>query len=321
VPTGRPGISRGHAWALPLPDSVNLESLRRWTRPGKMPLATSELQQCQRFLRDLFNQYRIACATPQPTATEQRRVLRRIRTTAARFLKTLTPESANRLLDCLGEVDMNTKSLLYRHISSAADPKARSALIRMNRELMGLWSPLSWNELPPSTEAIIRVLKPRLEVFAKYLPILKSLANIEVNELVPGSGRWPDPPLANLVAGLLPIWQRVTGRPGGFVSRYDKGVVDANQQRCDFAEWLGALLRNDGWAAPPIGGVVDILRAAKNAWAYGLGAIARLIGETPTRTTELIEAGQLPGVSKLGTMVVALKSALREWRAKRDASR
>jgi hypothetical protein len=55
--------------------------------------------------------------------------------------------------------------------------------------------------------------------------------------------------------------------------------------------------------------------------AYGLGAIAQLIGETPARTKELIDAGQLPSISKLGTMVVGSKSALREWRAKRDASR
>ena len=84
------------------------------------------------------------------------------------------------------------------------------------------------------------------------------LARFDVNVLVPASGRWPDPALANLVAALEPMWCRVTGRTAGLVSK-DK---DGEAKTCPFAEWLGELIEV-GFCRPPVGRVVDIVRATK----------------------------------------------------------
>ena len=91
---------------------------------------------------------------------------------------------------------------------------------------------------------------------SNYLPIIRALANIDPNILVRGSGRWPDPALANLVAGLEPIWRQVTGRTAALVSDDETGDLKA----CPFAAWLGDQLEKVGLSRPPVGRVVDVVR-------------------------------------------------------------
>ncbi len=90
------------------------------------------------------------------------------------------------------------------------------------------------------------------------LPIVKILANIEINVLTPGSGRWPDPALANLIAGLEPIWRRVTGRTAALISK-EKGCLT----QCAYADWLRELLEKIGLPGPPVGLVVEVVRPRK----------------------------------------------------------
>jgi hypothetical protein len=51
----------------------------------------------------------------------------------------------------------------------------------------------------------------------------KELANLDVEALVPVGGRFPDPGLAHLVASLIPIWKRATGRTPGPISADKEG--------------------------------------------------------------------------------------------------
>jgi hypothetical protein len=91
----------------------------------------------------------------------------------------------------------------------------------------------------------------------KYLPTVRQLANIDLNALAPLGGRWRDPGLPGLVATLVPIWKRVTGRTAGLVSV----GKDCETKKCLFANWLGEMLGKIGIRPPPVGRVVDIVRA------------------------------------------------------------
>jgi hypothetical protein len=85
------------------------------------------------------------------------------------------------------------------------------------------------------------------------------LANLDVNTLAPGPGRWPDPGLAQLVTGLAPVWEKVTGRTAKVVS-VDK---ECSRKACQFADWLGTMHEIMGLSRPPVGRILDIVRARK----------------------------------------------------------
>src|SRR5260370_35334209 len=113
---------RSNAAALhaPLSHAVNVRSLRRWAkrRTPPPPLTVPKLRECRRLLRKLVSIYRIACATPQPTATERRRTLRKIKTAARRFIESPKKLWADKLLDYLAAAELYTSSDLYQEISS-----------------------------------------------------------------------------------------------------------------------------------------------------------------------------------------------------------
>jgi hypothetical protein len=257
MPAGRPGISGGHAWARPLSHAVSVRSLRRRAKGGTQPLNAQEVREYRRLLRKLVAIYRIACVTPQPTSTERRRTLGKIKTAAERFLKTSRQLWADKLLDHLDSADVNTRSILNREIISHGHKS--NALVAMKRELRGLFSPSVYpDEIGLAPGVVSRAMKDRAESFwIGGRSVVQVLANIEIEALVPGSGRWPDPPLANLVAGLEPIWCRVTGRTAALVS--DDKELDTT--KCPFAEWLGDLLESIGRQRLPVGRVVDIVRS------------------------------------------------------------
>jgi hypothetical protein len=67
------------------------------------------------------------------------------------------------------------------------------------------------------------------------IPGLAVLANLNVRDVGPNSGLWPDPALANLVGGLAPVWLRVTGRR---LAISDNETKKGMQTYCPFADWL-----------------------------------------------------------------------------------
>ena len=263
MPSGRPGLSGGSALVLPLTHEVSVRSLRlraKRVRPPP-PLTVPELREYRRLLRKLVSIYRIACATPRPTATERRRTLGKIKTAAGRFIETPKKPWANKLRDYLEAADVNTRSILNREIISHGH--SSKALIAMKRELRDLFS---LSIFPPESlsSAVAQASMDRSKAFLTggFL-VVRVLADIQVNTLVPGSGRWPDPALANLVAGLEPMWRRVTGRTAALIPDNETQVSSGDAKKCPFAEWLGDLLESIGRQRPPAGRVVDIVRALK----------------------------------------------------------
>ncbi len=252
---------RSNAAALhaPLSHAVNVRSLRRWAkrRTPPPPLTVPKLRECRRLLRKLVSIYRIACATPQPTATERRRTLRKIKTAARRFIESPKKLWADKLLDYLAAADVNTSSILYHEIFSHGH--SWKDLMAMKRQLRVLFSPSIYpDESLASAHAVSRASMDRIKAFCMGgVLIVRVLADIELNILVPGSGRWPDPALANLVVGLEPIWYRVTGRTAALISKDKEGEL----KKCPFADWLGDLLESIGWQRPPVWRVVDIVRS------------------------------------------------------------
>ena len=260
MPAGRLGVFGGNAWVFPLSHAVNVRSLRCWAKPSAPPLTVSELRRCRDTLRELVKTYRIANATPQPTATVRRQILKNIKLAARRFLEIPKKSWAGRLLDYLDEADVNTRSILYREIASRGYKP--NALISMRRELRDLFSHSIYPGEPlPKGCALSRASMDQIMAFMTGgLQVVQVLANIEVNLLVPGSGRWPDPALANLVVGLEPIWRRVTGRTAALVSKNKEG-----DKVCPYANWLHELLGKIGLRGPPVKLVVDVVRPRKQS--------------------------------------------------------
>lgn len=85
----------------------------------------------------------------------------------------------------------------------------------------------------------------------------KVLADLDLEALVPVSGRFPDPALAHLVAALVPVWEKVTGRTAGLVSIDNEG----DKKKCPVADWLGEMHDFLRVPSPPAGRVVDIVRS------------------------------------------------------------
>jgi hypothetical protein len=235
---------------------------RRWAKPKTMPLSVNELRECRRVIRKFVRIYRIASANPQPTATERRSLLRGIKTAAIRFLKKPDRHWRDRLIDQLGATDSNTNNVLYKYISDRTE-KPRTALIALKRSLFDLFSSALYpGECPPAPGVISRVSQDLICAFlVNDLPVVRALAGMDLAVLVPKKQRlWPDPALANLVAALVPVWCRVTGRTAALISDDETGET----KRSPFAQWLGDLLEEIGEQRPPTGRVVDIVRAGKS---------------------------------------------------------
>jgi hypothetical protein len=263
MPKGRPGVSGGFALVLPLSDAVNVRSLQCWVKRRNPPkLTRSELRECDRLLRKLISIYRIARATPQPTATERRRILGKIKTAAGRFVKKPTVPWRDKLLNRLEAADVNTRSILNHEIISRGH--SSNALIAMKRKLQELFSMSRYPDESLSCPVPQAWIDRAAAFITDDLPVVHVLANIEVNVLVPGSGKWPDPALANLVAGLEPIWHRVTGRTAVYVPDSKTQVRSGAASKCPFAEWLGALFEGMEWQRPPVSRVAAVLERRKS---------------------------------------------------------
>jgi hypothetical protein len=263
MPTGRLAVFGGNAWTPRLPHSVNIRSLRRRRNSLNPPrkLSVSELRECRRILRKLVSIYRIARTTPQPTATQRRALLLSIRSAALDFRDNPSKVSAEDILERLSRCDVNTKRILYIDLLSRGHGAA--AISQMREQLQDLFSLSIYpDESPPLPGALWRAACDRiLRFMSEGLSVVRTLALIDIDKLVPNSGRWPDPSLANLVAGVEPIWCRVTGRTAGFVSRDKTG----DEKILPFADWLGDLLENVAAPRPPYGRVIDIVRSKKTA--------------------------------------------------------
>ncbi len=185
-------------------------------------------------------------------------MLEKIKTAAGNFIKRGNKLWADRLLDYLDEADLDTRSILYREVASHGYNS--TAVIAMKRELADLFCPSIYpDESLPIAGAVSRASMDRIVAFVTgAFSVVRVLANIEVNVLVPASGRWPDPALANLVAGLEPTWRRVTGRTAALISK-EKGCLT----QCAYADWLGELLEKIGLPGPPVGLVVEVVRPRK----------------------------------------------------------
>ena len=88
------------------------------------------------------------------------------------------------------------------------------------------------------------------------------LAGLNIEALVPMSMKgqfsgFPAPALAHLVAALVPVWRRVTGRKVALFSSYKEGL---EEKRCLFADWLGEMHEVMGLAAPSLWRVIAIVR-------------------------------------------------------------
>jgi len=235
MPAGKAAVAGGTLLILPLPYGVNIRSMRRHSKPNAQTLSVSELKNYRKALRFAFKIYRIDCARPAPTGTERQKTLGAIKSAARRFADSGKPLWADRLLTALDTPDLDARRLAYRALQAKGYPP-----IEVKRMLVDVYA---------------RHASPD----ACLLPA-RALADIEIAELSPTGGRFPDPGLAKLVTALIPVWERVTGRTAGLTSVDEVG----DQKTSRFAAWLCEQCSLLEIELPPVGRVVDIVRFSKN---------------------------------------------------------
>jgi hypothetical protein len=236
MPAGKPGILGGYGGGGPLTHAVSIRSLRRRRKRNNTPppLSKEELREQRRLLRKWFRIYLIEHSGSQPTATDRRLALEMIKTAARRLIASPKESRATKLLNHLDTADQTTRAVLARELGAQGHD-----WIETKNALRSLCFEASIDSL--------RVLQcsndDRSNVSANHafsgfdVPGVGVWANLDVDKLLPVGG-WRDPPLANLIVGLEPIWRRVTGRTAGPIS-LDK-VGDA--KRSPFSDWLGDMM-------------------------------------------------------------------------------
>ena len=230
MPAGKLGISGTPEWRSWLPYKINVRSLRCRAKAGALPLTIQEVRQIRSLLRNSIWRYRNSHKTGQPTATERRKTLRKIRTAAARFAATGKRSWANKLLDQIEAAELDVIQILMDQVN------------RIGQR----WSPMKKNLQLTAAVSTIKA--------DACLPGVYALAAMDVGALVPKEGRWRDPALATMVAALEPSWRRITGRTAGLVS-VDKGIA----KDCPFAHWLGDMIEAVGGQRPAVSRVADIV--------------------------------------------------------------
>jgi hypothetical protein len=280
MPTGKLGNWYSGPQALqPLSYAVSVRSLRRFPRRKAKrpppPLTRDKLRKYRRDLRKALMFYRIEGATLHLTATERRARLFDVKRAAFKFIECPSKESADNLLDLLDGLDVNTAVLLERLVVQCDQPK--TALVALKRELRGLFSlaiyadelpdfkacesfldppehtkDLEFQDRPQGAVIVSRAVIDRAASFyVKNFPVVRILANLEIDRPSTGrsqrcrpKGRWPDPPLANLIVALEPVWCGVTGRQMSLNTtvppRTEKNVL--NSKNCPFAKWAAGLI-------------------------------------------------------------------------------
>lgn len=233
MPAGKADISGGVAEAKRLHFGVSIRSLRRYKKPRVAILSRAEVRKLRRDLRFTFRIYAIACATVAPTATERRKALNKIQTSAARLVSMPNPSTANDFLTALETRDFHARNLAYRALT------ARGQKPFQIKKRIRHWT------IASSVDLIV-------------IGAAKVLTNLDIEVLVPIGGRFPDPGLAHLVASLIPIWKRATGRTPGPISADKEG----GKKKCPFADYLAEMHDLLGVTQPPDGRVVDIVRCA-----------------------------------------------------------
>lgn len=231
MPAGKIPVTSGMAWVSRHPHfGISIRSMRCYAKRSTPALSVNDLEECRKKLRKAFRRYIIDCSNVALTATEQRKKLNQIKSIARRFLKNQTWDLSQDLLTALNTRSGGVRTLVFNELKRMGhDP------VRFHYEFVhwtGVFTPFPKDCVPALTE----------------------LAALDVEGLVPEGGRFPDPALANLVAQLVPIWKKVTGRTAGRISV----GPDCEQKKCHFAEWLAKMHDLLGIVPPPVGRVLDI---------------------------------------------------------------
>ena len=117
MPAGKIPLSSGVGSSQYLPYGVSLRSLQPYA-PRRVPISCQEAQRLRRYLRDAFKIYAIERINTAPTATERRKTLSRIKTSALCLIEKDNLPSAYALLAALKSRDYDALRLAYRAITA-----------------------------------------------------------------------------------------------------------------------------------------------------------------------------------------------------------
>lgn len=231
MPAGKLALRGGVGFRPHVPDGISIRSLQRYAKPRAKITDPREVEKLENDLCFAFRRYITYRAAIAPTATERRKMLTRIKTSATRLVSARNRPNAWGLLDALDAPDHGTRDLVYR-------------VLRTNpllfKQRLRHWASASAGD--PLAMAVT-------------IETANRLAGLDIEGLVPESGRFPDPALASLVKSLIPVWKKVTGR-----SALPTKADDTDAKKSLFADWLGETHGLMGIAAPSLWSVTDIVR-------------------------------------------------------------
>ncbi len=232
MPAGKVAVTGGMAWVPRNPHfGISIRSMRRYAKRSTPALSLDDMKDCRSKLRKAFRRYIIDCSNVALTATEQRKEVNLIKSTARRFLKNRTWELSEELNTTLNTCCGNVRTLVSNELKSKGHNP-----VQFKYELVH-WRGVS-TPFPKDC-----------------LPALIELAALDVEALIPAGRRFRDPALANLVAQLVPVWKKVTGRSAGRISL----ECASYRKKHPFADWISEMHGLLGVPPPPAGRVLDIV--------------------------------------------------------------
>ena len=153
MPAGKLALRGGVGFRPHVPDGISIRSLQRYAKPRAKITDPREVEKLENDLCFAFRRYITYRAAIAPTATERRKMLTRIKTSATRLVSARNRPNAWGLLDALDAPDHGTRDLVYllrtnpllfkqrlRHWASASagDPLAIAVTIETANRLAGL---------------------------------------------------------------------------------------------------------------------------------------------------------------------------------------
>lgn len=201
-----------------------IDSALKQRKRNQPPLSSAEVAELNQCLNASLARYCLHLQTGQDTPTERRRALMKLQLAARTFLeRPIDVGEREKLANALLNLSRSTYDFLYR------EARAAGRKVGHDVDLVQLKKALADDE----------------ELSRLNLLAISFLEGVDIDELVPVRTKFRDPALVQLVADLVPIWKKATGRSECRIS-----VQSSSTKSHPFAKWLMLLLKGLAYPTP-----------------------------------------------------------------------
>ena len=244
----------GVGWVARATLTIDAFEMRSLAKKGVAPLGPKVMEKHSSTLRAAFRQYQIK-RKGAVTKTSRDRVRGLIAKRAGKVLQ--APESETWRENLLVALKCTLGKFLWRRTADGSRIPTRDNQLRIEIHQLLLGAFRKNAPLTAQLQDLERALDCTISFTPSEVEALKLLADLP-NHLIVNSGKWSDPALVDLIKGVGPVWQEVTGR-----SLKHTSFNKEEDKHSRFAIWLGATLRNLGLPAPKQTHVTKIVKSLK----------------------------------------------------------